>query len=244
MRALLAASFLVTACAPLPDGAATLRDASTYTLVLLRTGPRAEPLSREESARHFAGHFSNMGRLAEAGDLLLAGPYGRQKSADDLRGIFVLATADRARARELAETDPCFQAGIFRFEYHDLTTAFPLRECAEYDKRRRAAAAASGKPMRPGDGARSYVLVTVADRARAGKLFGHENVVLRADLDGGGGLVLLDSSDHASASAMLAPFAGELGEHGVDEWFGTDALVGARRARAEVEAAAAAVGGQ
>ena len=65
------------------------------TLVLLKTGPQSGALSQEDTKQLFAGHFSNMERLAEERQLLLAGPFGQVRHDDTLRGLFVLDT-DRA----------------------------------------------------------------------------------------------------------------------------------------------------
>src|SRR6187402_815215 len=66
-----------------------------YTLVWIRTGPKSGTLSEEENRALFAGHFANMERLAKERKLLLAGPFGKQRHASDLRGLFVLDTTDR-----------------------------------------------------------------------------------------------------------------------------------------------------
>ena len=194
------------------------------TLVLLRTGPRTEPLSKEQSSTFFGGHFANMQRLAKQGDLLLAGPYGEHKSANDLRGIFLLNTADRDHARELAATDPCFQAGIFRFEFHDLRTTFPLHACQTAERERVAAAEREGKQLPPGSGCRNYVMITVAQQARAQVLANHPSVYMLAQLDEDRAIAFLDCQNHDEAEALLAPLREQLGEVTIDEWFGTDLL--------------------
>ena len=197
---------------------------TSHTLVILRTGPRTEPLSKEESSRHFAGHFANMTRLANEGDLLLAGPYGSNKSAEDLRGIFVLDTADRARALELANTDPCYQAGIFKFEFHTMRTHFPLDQSQAAERARLDAAKRAGKETPPGFGCRGYVMVTVADHNRATALASHDSVYLYATLDDGRALAFVDCTNQQQAEQLLAPLREQLGELTIDEWFGTDLL--------------------
>ncbi|MCR9244905.1 MAG: YciI family protein [bacterium] len=223
-RSLLGLLGLAACAAPNPE-AASREGVTDATLVILRTGDvDSSALSPEQRREHFAGHFANMGRLAQAGDLLLAGPYGRQKSAADLRGIFVLATTDRERAQQLAETDPCFRAGIFRFEYHDFSTTYPMHECVAADLERQAAAKRAGKQLPPGAGGRGYVMVTITDGSCGDALAAHDAAVLDARI-GEGRLVLLACDDLTAGRAVLAPFAAELGDHTVDEWFGTDMLV-------------------
>lgn len=55
-----------------------------------------------------ASHMENIGRMAESGDLVLAGPMG-----DDgvLRGIFVFRTSDPSRIVELFKHDAAYRAG-------------------------------------------------------------------------------------------------------------------------------------
>ncbi len=197
------------------------------TLVLLKTGVRREPLSESERAQVSGGHFGNMQKLAREGHLLVAGPYGKAKSDASLRGIFVLDTADPERARQLAETDPGFQAGVFALEYHRLTTTAPLRafrlaELAEQD-----AAAAAGRALAPGEGGRGYVLLTVEDGAAAAAvLAGNPAVLWFAWLDGSRAFVLLDARDRLAAQALLQPLAARLGAMRLDEWFGSGRLAG------------------
>lgn len=198
------------------------------TLVVIRTGARTEPLSQAESSSYFGGHFDNMTRMAKAGDLLLAGPYGSQKSANDLRGIFLLNTADPEQARALAGTDPCFQAEIFRFEYHTLRTRFPLHACQAAVLARLDEAERNGKQLPPGSGCRNYVMVTVADYHRALVLATHPAVYLFAQLDNDRAIAFLDCQTHAQAEALLTPLMPQLRDVAIDEWFGTDLLAAMR----------------
>lgn len=216
---------LVAACATPPPAAAS-GPAPAYTLVVIRTGPRTTPLAKAERGAMFQGHFDNMTRLARAGDLVMAGPYGQRRSAADLRGIMMLAVADAAAAKALAETDPGFVQGEFRFEYHTVATDADLRAQLAADMAREDAIAASGRKPEPGEGGRGYVWLTVDQRGRVpAALAQHPSVLLLARLDGDGALVLLDAKDLAAAQPLLAPFTAELGEHRLDEWFGSGLLV-------------------
>lgn len=202
------------------------------TLAILKTGPRTEPLSAEERSKIFGGHFANMERLARERQLLVAGPYGQQRSDKTLRGLFVLDTPDAARAKELAETDPGFLAGVFRFEFHALSTAAALRAQLAADLAAQDAVAASGRQPEPGEGGRGYVWLTARNGdAAASALAGHPAVLLFARLDRDGAFVLLDAKDLADATTKLAPIAPQLGEHWLDEWFGSGLLVDLPRRR-------------
>ncbi len=198
---------------------------TAYTLVWLKTHPRQEPMSKQASDQAFAGHFANMDRLWREGALLLAGPYGQQRSDAALRGIFVLDTADRATAKVIAETDPAYLAGVFKLEYSTLTTAANLREhrvatLAAYD-----AAVAAGNRPGPGDGARGFVLLTADDCERTAQvLAGNTAVLMFARLEGGRAFVLLDCPDMVAAVALLAPLAQQLGNYRLDEWFASGLL--------------------
>lgn len=86
----------------------------SYVLVILKTGPRPMPPG-EARDEMFRGHFANMKRLAEAGQLVLAGPLD---GVDGWRGLFVFAVREIDEARRLAETDPVLVQGEMVAEYH------------------------------------------------------------------------------------------------------------------------------
>lgn len=196
------------------------------TLALLKTGPRPDPGSEEQRREIFAGHFRNMARLADERDLLLAGPFGRDRSDPALRGVFVLDTDDPARARALAETDPACQAGVFALEYHALVTEAPLRAFLAAVLARQQAIVASGRTPEPGEGGRGYALLTADDGdAAAAALAGHPAVLCFARLDRDRALVWLDAANAVAGRELLAPLADRLGPFHVDDWFGSGLLV-------------------
>ncbi len=83
-----------------------------YVFVLLKTGPKT--YSKEERDRLVAGHLQNIGRLAEAKKLVLAGPFGEN---DALRGIYIFDVRTKEEAMKLVETDPAVAAGVFDCEF-------------------------------------------------------------------------------------------------------------------------------
>lgn len=91
-----------------------------YVMVMLYKGKKANKYSKEEVAKIQEGHMANIGRLAEEGKLLVAGP---MDDDTDLRGIFILDCADVAEAKTLVDTDPAVKAGRLRPEYHPWWTA-------------------------------------------------------------------------------------------------------------------------
>jgi uncharacterized protein YciI len=209
---------------PAPPPASAL----ACTLVLLKTGPRTD-LGADERSTIFAGHFANMQRLAREGHLLLAGPYGKEKSDPTLRGIFVLSTGDRAVAERLAGTDPGAQAGVFALEFHDLVTAAPLRDFLAAELAAEDAAAAAGKKLAPGEGGRLYVLLQADAGAQAlAALADHPAVLLAGRLDGTRAFAVLDALDPAAAKALLAPLAERIGPCTLDSWFASGRLASLR----------------
>jgi uncharacterized protein YciI len=235
----LSATLLVlAACASNPAPAATpeayadtprAAPASGYTLVLIRTGPRSGQLSAEENQRAFEGHFANMARMAEAGQLVVAGPYGEERHAQDLRGLFVLDTTERSTAEAWAGTDPTTQAGVFRLEFHDLVTDAALRRALEEDLAWRARETAAGRTLRPGEGCRTYVLLTAADAEAAWRELsplwsGEGGVLLLARLDGSRALALLDAPSAEEARTRFAPQLEHVGACELDEWFASSQL--------------------
>jgi uncharacterized protein YciI len=86
-----------------------------YVLVILKTGPKRMP-DGEARKEMFAGHFANIQRLAKAGKLVLAGPFG--EDPDQWRGLFVFAVPDIEAAKQLTATDPVIVNGEMVAEYH------------------------------------------------------------------------------------------------------------------------------
>jgi len=218
----LLALLVVPACA----GAPTAASADAYVLALLKTGPRSAPLSKEDSQRIFGGHMANMQRLARDGRLVMAGPYGKDKSDAALRGVFVLATADLAEAKAWCETDPGFVEGVFRFELAPMTTTAALRAQLAADIAREDAQKRAGATPPLGSGMRGYVVLTAKDGARADQALGDDGgVLLRSRLGDGRGWYVLDAVDVAAARTLLGQRVGTMGEVALDEWYATDLLV-------------------
>jgi uncharacterized protein len=84
----------------------------SYVFVVLKTG-KAEIKDEAKRKELFAGHFSNMGRLAEEGKLVLAGPFSE---GGDKRGLFIFNVTTLEEAKKLVESDPAVKAGIFEYE--------------------------------------------------------------------------------------------------------------------------------
>ena len=97
----------------------------TYVLVILKTGP-ARIKDKELRDSLFAGHFSNMDKLAADGKLVAAGPFEDNES--QYRGLFLFDVRSVAEAEELVKGDPTVTSGIFVTEMYQWygSAALPL----------------------------------------------------------------------------------------------------------------------
>ena len=78
-----------------------------YVLVILTPGTnQIEKGAVRDSI--FRGHRKNIGKLAETGKLVIAGPFGDNDKL--YQGIFILNAKTVAEAKELLQTDPAINA--------------------------------------------------------------------------------------------------------------------------------------
>lgn len=78
--------------------------------------PQDAPAYSDEKLQEIqAGHMANIGKMSEAGALVLAGPVGDDGA---LRGIFVFRNQDSGRIVELFEGDPARLAGRLEMELY------------------------------------------------------------------------------------------------------------------------------
>jgi uncharacterized protein YciI len=84
----------------------------SYSFVLLVRPDDAPAISDEEAEALQAQHLGHLAAMAEAGHLLLAGPFG-DRPDESLRGLCVYRT-DLETTRALAAQDPAVQAGRLR----------------------------------------------------------------------------------------------------------------------------------
>jgi uncharacterized protein YciI len=97
---------------------------TTYVAGFFHKGPNWTSEQTDETRRIQAGHLANFQRLAEAGKLIVAGPFGDN---GDLRGmlIFKLTSVDEARA--LMDADPALKAERLTLDLHPWFAAAGLR---------------------------------------------------------------------------------------------------------------------
>lgn len=63
---------------------------------------------------NFAGHFANIGRLADEGKLAVAGPFGKNEKS--YRGLYIFNVPTVEEAEKLVILDPAVKAGVFVYE--------------------------------------------------------------------------------------------------------------------------------
>lgn len=103
----------------------------SYVMVILTTGDKVIE-NKTLLNKAFAGHFENMGKLAEKKLLVVAGPFSEAKPK---RGLFILNVEDLAEAEELVKTDPAVQAGVFNYELYKLYSSAALMLVNENHKK-------------------------------------------------------------------------------------------------------------
>lgn len=85
-----------------------------YVMAFLKKGPNRNQDSAS-AAQLQAAHMKNIGRMADMGKLILAGPF---MDNGEVRGIYVFNVATVEEARELTASDPAIQAGRLVMELH------------------------------------------------------------------------------------------------------------------------------
>lgn len=87
------------------------RGMKMFVMCILKTGPKDAEVQGDERKKIFAGHFENIGRLADEGKLAVAGPFG--KNDKSYRGLYIFNVATLEEAEKLVVLDPAVKAGVF-----------------------------------------------------------------------------------------------------------------------------------
>lgn len=87
------------------------RGMKMFVLCILKTGPNDAEIKGKAREEIFAGHFANIGRLAEEGKLAVAGPFG--KNDKSYRGLYIFNVPTIEEAEKLVMLDPAVKAGVF-----------------------------------------------------------------------------------------------------------------------------------
>ena len=82
----------------------------TYVLVILKTGLKDGDFKGKERDDIFVGHMTNIGRLADAGKLAVAGPF--DKNDKGYRGLYIFNAKTIEEAQQIVESDPAVKSGI------------------------------------------------------------------------------------------------------------------------------------
>lgn len=109
------------------------RGMKMYVLCILKTGPRDGEIKGKERDEIFTGHFANMGRLADANKLAVAGPF--DKNGRSWRGLYIFNVATIPEAEQLVVLDPAVKAGIFVYELTPLYASAGLMALNEIHKK-------------------------------------------------------------------------------------------------------------
>jgi uncharacterized protein YciI len=96
----------------------------TYVVGFLRKGANWGTRTKEESEHIQERHLANLRKMAEAGKLIVAGPFSDN---GDLRGMLIFKVGSVEEARSLAEQDPAVQAGRLALELHPWFAAQGLK---------------------------------------------------------------------------------------------------------------------
>jgi len=85
-----------------------------YVIAFLKAGPNRD-MDEDEAIKIQRAHLDNIRRMAESGDLVLAGPF---MDDGEIRGIYLFNVSTIEEARSLTETDPAIEAGRLQMELH------------------------------------------------------------------------------------------------------------------------------
>jgi uncharacterized protein YciI len=102
-----------------------------YVLVILTPGPnQIEKGAIRDSI--FRGHRKNIGKLAESGKLIIAGPFGDNDKL--YQGIFILNAKTVAEAKGLLQTDPAIGSKVLDAELYEWYGSAALGEYLKIQK--------------------------------------------------------------------------------------------------------------
>lgn len=203
-----------------------------YTFVYLKTGPESGRQSAGEAQEIFKGHMANIHRLADAGKLVVAGPFDHPHDPA-WRGIYILDESGVDAARELVATDPGVQAGVFTAEIHRFSGPTKLRQTIALERAEIERAATQPATSNP-SGVRAYVMVTASaygPTARAIRNAGYGRNILWSGTFLGtshGAVFLLDAENPTAVRAELTKAGAS--DATVDGWWSSTVLAKLPRA--------------
>lgn len=102
-----------------------------YFLAFLKAGPNRDQ-DPETAKKLMAAHLDNIGKMAESGKLIFAGPF---MDNFDIKGIYIFNVPTIEEATALTETDPAIQAGRLSLEIHPFYGSAALQMVNEWHKK-------------------------------------------------------------------------------------------------------------
>jgi uncharacterized protein YciI len=104
------------------------RHMKSYILVILKTGTNTTA-TKTEIDSCFRSHMNNINALVKSGELIVAGPMG--KNDHSYRGIFILNVTSIEKAKELLKADAAVNFQILEAEYFNWYGSAALPEYLE-----------------------------------------------------------------------------------------------------------------
>ncbi len=86
-----------------------------YFFVMLSAGPHRDQIDSLSLQKIQEGHMANIRKMAEAGKLSIAGPFGDD---GNWRGIFIFDVDSEEEVKDLLKNDPAIQSGRLSYEIH------------------------------------------------------------------------------------------------------------------------------
>ncbi|WP_343565778.1 DUF6265 family protein [Sphingobacterium sp.] len=105
----------------------------SYIFVLLKTGQN-KTTDKQLISESFKGHMENISRLVKNGQLIVAGPFGKNDSS--FRGLFILnKVATIEQAKEILQTDPAIKNGLLEPLYYSWYGSAALPEYLPFSEK-------------------------------------------------------------------------------------------------------------
>lgn len=101
-----------------------------YVMAFLKAGPNRDQDSAT-AAKIQAGHMANIDKMANEGQLVVAGPF---MDKGDLKGIYIFNVETVEEAKALTQTDPAIKAGRLIMELHPWYGSASLMQTPELHK--------------------------------------------------------------------------------------------------------------
>ena len=103
-----------------------------YVFVILKSGTNTMT-DKAKLDSIFRGHLANIHRLADHGDLVLAGPFG--DNPNKYRGIFIFNAKSTEEIKKMLETDPAVKAKILEPELYPWYGSAAVQEINDLHKK-------------------------------------------------------------------------------------------------------------